>query len=111
MSLLIQTVHVLGGGAGQGAADAAAQAAQHGPSFNLGNGEAPPGSDGIVTGLKWIFYVVCAIAVAGALGLGGKMLWSALRDGHGHGHVDSMGWYLMGCLIIASATGIPAALM
>lgn len=75
-----------------------------------GKGEAPPGSDGLVTILKWVFYIASAMCVLGVLIAGGMMAVSVQR-GSGGEHVSRLGWALGGCIVIGAASGLVAALL
>ena len=75
-----------------------------------GKGEAPPGSDGLVTILKWVFYIASAMCVLGVLIAGGMMAISVQR-GSGGEHVSRLGWALGGCIVIGSASALVGALL
>lgn len=77
---------------------------------NPGSGEAPPGSDGLVTILKWVFYIASAMCVLGVLIAGGMMAVSVQR-GSGGEHVARLGWALGGCIVIGAASALVGALL
>lgn len=75
-----------------------------------GSGEAPPGSAGLVTILKWVFYIASAMCVLGVLIAGGMMAVSVQR-GSGGEHVARLGWALGGCIVIGAASALVGALL
>lgn len=75
-----------------------------------GKGEAPPGSDGLVTILRWVFYIASAMCVLGVLIAGGMMAVSVQR-GSGGEHVSRLGWALGGCIVIGAASALVGALL
>ena len=75
-----------------------------------GKGEAPPGSDGLITILRWVFYIASAMCVLGILIAGGMMAVSVQR-GSGGEHVSRLGWALGGCIVIGSASALVGALL
>ena len=75
-----------------------------------GKGEAPPGSDGLITILRWVFYIASAMCVLGVLIAGGMMAVSVQR-GSGGEHVSRLGWALGGCIVIGSASALVGALL
>ncbi|MBC7630547.1 conjugal transfer protein TrbC [Aeromicrobium sp.] len=75
-----------------------------------GQGEAPPGSDGLVTILRWVFYIASAMCVLGVLIAGGMMAVSVQR-GSGGEHVSRLGWALGGCIVIGAASALVGALL
>lgn len=75
-----------------------------------GKGEAPPGSAGLVTILKWVFYIASAMCVLGVLIAGGMMAVSVQR-GSGGEHVSRLGWALGGCIVIGAASALVGALL
>lgn len=77
---------------------------------NPGKGEAPPGSEGLVTILRWVFYIASAMCVLGVLIAGGMMAISVQR-GSGGEHVSRLGWALGGCIVIGSASALVGALL
>jgi hypothetical protein len=77
---------------------------------NPGKGEAPPGSDGLITILRWVFYIASAMCVLGVLIAGGMMAVSVQR-GSGGEHVSRLGWALAGCIVIGAASALVGALL
>lgn len=77
---------------------------------NPGGGEAPPGSEGLVTILRWAFYIASALCVLGVLIAGGMMAVSVNRGGGGE-HVARLGWALGGCIVIGAASALVGALL
>lgn len=77
---------------------------------DIGKGEAPPGSDGLITILRWVFYIASAMCVLGVLIAGGMMAVSVQR-GSGGEHVARIGWALGGCIVIGSASALVGALL
>ncbi|MDK7353951.1 hypothetical protein [Rothia aeria] len=72
---------------------------------NPGQGQAPPGSEGVTTVLGWIAWVVFALAVVGVLITAGAMMLNN-RRGQGGEHAAALGWVFAGCIIAASASAI-----
>lgn len=77
---------------------------------NPGTGEAPPGSDGLLTILKWVAWIVFGLAVAGILITAGTMMVNN-RRGEGGEHAGRLAWVLGGCILAASAGGVVGALV
>ncbi|MGL5858161.1 MAG: hypothetical protein ACRC35_07125 [Angustibacter sp.] len=77
---------------------------------NPGNGEAPPGSDGFVTILKWAAWLAFGICVLGVI-VAGAMMALANRRGEGGEHMSRLGWVFGGCIIIGSASALVGALV
>ena len=77
---------------------------------NPGTGEAPPGSEGLLTILKWIAWIVFGLAVAGILITAGTMMINN-RRGEGGEHAGRLAWVLGGCILAASAGGVVGALV
>lgn len=75
-----------------------------------GTGTAPPGSQGLLTILKWVAWVVFALAVAGVLITAGTMMIQN-RRGEGGEHAGRLAWVLGGCILAASAGGLVGALV
>lgn len=79
---------------------------------NPGRGEAPPGSDGLVTMLRWAMWIASGMCVLGVLIAGGSMALALNGRGNGGGeHVTKLGWALAGCIVIGSASALVAALL
>jgi len=77
---------------------------------NPGTGEAPPGSAGLLTILKWIAWVVFGLAVAGILITAGAMMINNKR-GQGGEHAAALGWVLAGCALASSASAVVGLLV
>lgn len=77
---------------------------------NPGMGEAPPGSAGLLTILKWIAWVVFGLAVAGILITAGTMMINNKR-GQGGEHAAALGWVLAGCALASSASAVVGLLV
>lgn len=67
--------------------------------------EAPPGSDGFLTVLNWIFWFVLLCAIAGFLISIGVLIWSAIK-GNPIAGVIPMGACLVGAIAAGSAVAI-----
>ena len=72
---------------------------------NPGQGEAPPGSDGLTTVIKWAAWIVFGLAVLGVLITAGAMVINHQR-GQGGQHLAALGWVCGGSVVAASASGI-----
>lgn len=77
---------------------------------NPGTGEAPPGSEGLLTILKWIAWIVFGLAVAGILICAGAMMINNKR-GQGGEHAATLAWVLSGCILAGSASGVVGLLV
>lgn len=77
---------------------------------NFGGGEAPPGSDKLITIGRWVLWIVSALSVIGLLYVGGKMV-SELNHGEMSQHGKRLGAVLAGIILIGSASGIASALI
>ena len=77
---------------------------------NPGTGEAPPGSEGLLTILKWIAWIVFGLAVAGILITAGTMMINNKR-GQGGEHAAALAWVLGGCILAGSASGVVGLLV
>lgn len=75
-----------------------------------GPGEPPPGSDGVVTVVKWVAWVVFALAVIGVLVTAGAMVLNN-RRGQGGEHAAALGWTCAGCVLASAASGIVGMFM
>ena len=75
-----------------------------------GAGEAPPGSDGVITIVKWIAWIVFALAVIGVLATAGAMVINN-RRGQGGEHAATLGWVCAGCVLASAASGIVGMFM
>lgn len=72
---------------------------------NPGQGEAPPGSDGLTTVIKWAAWIVFGLAVLGVLITAGAMVINHQRGQGGH-HLASLGWVCGGCVVGSAAAAI-----
>ncbi len=77
---------------------------------NPGGGEAPPGSQGLVTLLRWVFYIASGICVLGVIAAGAGMAVSVQRGDSGQ-HVAKLGWALGGAIVIGVASALVGALI
>lgn len=77
---------------------------------NPGQGSKPPGSEGLVTILKWAAWVGLAVCVLGVI-IAGAMMAISSRRGEGGEHMSRLGWVLGGCIVIGSASGLVGALL
>lgn len=77
---------------------------------NPGTGTAPPGSEGLLTILKWIAWIVFALAVVGILACAGTMMVNN-RHGVGGEHAGRLAWVLGGCILASVASGVVGALI
>lgn len=77
---------------------------------NPGTGTAPPGSEGLLTILRWIAWIVFALAVVGILICAGTMMVSN-RRGEGGEHAARLSWVLGGCVLASVASGVVGALV
>ena len=77
---------------------------------NPGTGTAPPGSEGLLTILKWIAWIVFALAVVGILISAGTMMVNN-RHGQGGEHAARLSWVLGGCVLASVASGVVGALV
>jgi hypothetical protein len=79
---------------------------------DLGGGTAPPGSDKLVTILRWVMYGVSLICVGGVLGVAGRMAWIYRSHGGGGGEaMTGLTFVLFGAALAGSATAIVGALL
>ncbi len=78
---------------------------------NPGMGQAPPGSDKVLTILSWSAWIAFGVCVAGAIFAGAMMALSASgrHDGGGR-HAASLAWVFAGCIVIGSASALVGAL-
>jgi len=73
-----------------------------------GNGQAPPGSEGLLTILGWAVWIALALGVLGVIIAGITMMLQVRRGEGGEGLVR-LGWVLAGCVVVAGASGLVAA--
>ncbi|MFH8350470.1 hypothetical protein [Streptomyces sp. NPDC018045] len=72
---------------------------------NPGAGQAPPGSEKLLTILRWVAWGVSFACVLGVLTCAAKMAISH-RRGEGGEHATSLGWVLGACFLAGSASGL-----
>jgi hypothetical protein len=77
---------------------------------NPGTGEAPPGAGGLLTVLKWVAWIVFALAVVGVLIAAGTMM-IIHRRGEGGEHAGRLAWIMGGCILASAASGVVGALV
>ncbi|MHA7177924.1 hypothetical protein ACX80D_14865 [Arthrobacter sp. Sr24] len=77
---------------------------------NPGTGTAPPGSEGILTILQWVAWIVFALAVVGILITAGTMMVNN-RRGEGGEHAGRLSWVLGGCILASVASALVGALI
>lgn len=75
---------------------------------NPGGGEAPPGSEGLLTILKWAAWIALALGVLGVI-IAGITMMIQTRRGEGGEGLARLGWVLAGCVIVAGASGLVTA--
>ncbi|MBE0011623.1 hypothetical protein [Arthrobacter sp. AET 35A] len=75
---------------------------------NPGSGEAPPGSEGLLTILSWAAWIALALGVLGVI-IAGITMMIQVRRGEGGEGLSKLGWTLAGCVIVAGASGLVAA--
>ncbi len=76
---------------------------------NPGGGEAPPGSEGFLTILRWAAWISFGVCVLGVIVAGATMAVSS-RRGEGGEHGARLLWVFAGCIVIGSASGLVGAL-
>jgi cytochrome c oxidase assembly factor CtaG len=77
---------------------------------NPGTGIQPPGTQGIVTALGYVSWIVCALCVAGVLMVAGRMALHH-RQGIGGEHMSGLAWVLGACILVAAGSGVVGALI
>jgi hypothetical protein len=77
---------------------------------NPGQGQQPPGSDGIVKILGWAAWVAVVICVLGVL-IAGATMAIQHRRGEGGESMARLGWVLGGVIVIGSASALVGALV
>jgi hypothetical protein len=72
---------------------------------NVGTGTTPPFGADLLTILKWIAWVATAACVLGILIVAATM---AIRHQRGEGgqHLAGLGWVLLGCILIGTASAL-----
>lgn len=76
-----------------------------------GGGQAPPGSEGFLTILRWAAWIASGICVLGVIGAGAAMAMAHRGHGGGGEQAARLGWVLAGCIVIGSAAGLVGALV
>lgn len=76
-----------------------------------GSGEAPPGTDGIETLLRWLAWIVFAACIAGVLIAAISMAINHQRGGIAGEGVNKLAWALGAAVVGASASGLVGALV
>ena len=77
---------------------------------NPGTGSQPPGTQGIVTVMGYVAWVVCALCVTGVLLVAGRMALHH-RQGIGGEHLSGLAWVLAACILVAAGSGVVGALI
>ncbi|MFF0728732.1 hypothetical protein [Streptomyces sp. NPDC004134] len=77
---------------------------------DVGEGEAPPGANDLLTVLRWAAWSVTALCVAGIFGVAGRMAVDHSRGG-GREHARGLGFVVGACMLLGSASGIVGALV
>ena len=67
-----------------------------------GSGQAPPGSDKLVTILRWVTWIVILACVGGVMVTAGRMALAHQRH-EGSQHAVSLGWVMAACILVGSA--------
>ncbi len=75
-----------------------------------GTGIQPPGTQGIVTAMGYVSWVVCALCVTGVLLVAGRMALHH-RQGIGGEHMSGLAWVLAACILVAGGSGVVGALI
>jgi hypothetical protein len=75
-----------------------------------GQGTAPPGSDKLLTILKWVSYVAIMVCVGGVIITGARMAIAHRRGSDGEA-ASSLAWVMGGCILIGSASGMVTVLL
>jgi hypothetical protein len=75
-----------------------------------GTGIQPPGTQGIVTAMGYVSWVVCALCVTGVLLVAGRMALHH-RQGIGGEHMSGLAWVLAACILVAAGSGVVGALI
>lgn len=69
--------------------------------------QAPPGSDGFLTVLNWVFWIALAAGVLGFMIVGVLMMLSNTgRMSSGGEHVSKLAWVAVGLIVVAAASGL-----
>ena len=75
-----------------------------------GTGIQPPGTQGIVTAMGYVSWVVCALCVTGVLLVAARMALHH-RQGIGGAHMSGLAWVLAACILVAAGSGVVGALI
>lgn len=68
---------------------------------------APPGSDGFITVLNWVFWIALAAGVLGFMIVGILMMLSNTgRMSSGGEHAGKLAWVAVGLIVVAAASGL-----
>lgn len=79
---------------------------------NPGRGTPPPGSQKILTIIRWVAWLCFSVCIIGVLGAGAMMAISAFGSHQRGGeHMGRLGWVLGGCVVIGAASGLVGALV
>lgn len=77
---------------------------------DFGGGEAPPGSEKLLTIGRWVLWLATAVCVIGLIVVGAQMAMTHHHGGMQH-HGKRLGAVMAGIIVIGSASGITAALI
>jgi FtsH-binding integral membrane protein len=88
----------------------AASSAYAGGIPDPGQGTAPPGSQGLLTILQWVAWIVFGLCVAGVLLAAGRMAISHNQGGYGGGESATLVKVLAACILAGSASALVGAL-
>lgn len=75
-----------------------------------GQGEAPPGSEGLLRILRWAAFVALVACVLGVIVCGALMALQHQRGGGGE-HANRLGMVMAGAIIIGSASALITAVL
>jgi type IV secretory pathway VirB2 component (pilin) len=75
-----------------------------------GEGQAPPGSENVVTIVNWIAWVAVVLCVIGVIVAGIGMLFAG-RRGEGGEQASKLGWVLAGSIVIGGASALVGAVV
>jgi hypothetical protein len=75
------------------------------------NPTAPPGGDKLQTLLNWGAWIAALVCLGGVLVAAGVMAWSHSRGMGGNEGTTRLGWAMVGCIIVGSASAIVGALV
>jgi hypothetical protein len=77
---------------------------------NPGSGTPPPGSEKLLTLLRWVAWIVSGLCVTGVMIVAGRMALQHQR-GEGGQHGAGLAWVMAACILLGSASGIVGALL